>query len=236
MNHSVTSRDRPSPGLHAGAVSLLRLLDLYGESHRAELDELWAAPGTDYLALFADDTGRDCAILPVGSAHEYRNLDTVLGLNIEGLHAVCYTPARDMVRPVEAPPAVVITELAEPEWSAYKEEFPELAKELIAALLAAAPGSEPVRAAMRHLATRLRDVARHETELVRREHYVHEAEENLNTRAEAHIVRHVELEQREHEIDAARRDMERRSGNTPPPFDLAPAFARTPAVSARRTI
>lgn len=96
MNHPAILRGRPSPGLHAGAVSLLRLLDLYGESHRAELDELWAAPGTDYLALFADDAGRDCAILPVGPAHEYRNLDTVLGLRIEGLHAVCYTPARDV--------------------------------------------------------------------------------------------------------------------------------------------
>lgn len=68
-----------------------------------------------------------------------------------------------------------------------------------------------------------------------REHYVHEAEERLNARAEAHLVRHAELEQREHEIDFARRNLDRRAGETTPPFEPAAAFARAPAAFAKRT-
>ncbi len=233
MKPPAPSRAAASAALHAGAVSLFRMLDLYGERHRVELDELWAAPGTEYLVLFADDSGRDCAILPVGPAHEYRNLDTVVGLRIDGLHAVCYTPARDAQGGDRAPVEVPVARSAESEWNALRAEFPDVAKTLSEGM-AADSGADPVGTAMRHLLKTLNEAARHEADLLKREQYVHEAEENLSARAEEHIVRHAELEQREHNIEDARRELDRRTGRTPAPF--APAAIAAAADFANRTV
>ncbi len=186
--------------LHAGAVSLLRLLDLYGERHRAELEELWAAPETDYLVLFADDAGVECAILPVGAAHAYSELSKVLHLRLEGLHAVCFTPALSCSGNAR---------FGSPELAAYAKDYPACAPALDAALTSAK--GDPVRAALAHLAARLRDVARQEGDLAARERDLHDAEERLDERAHAHLVKLAELEQREHELESARLSVARRA-------------------------
>lgn len=213
--HFSNTTPEPLAELHAGAVSLLRLLELYGVHHRAEIDELWATPGTEYLVLFSDSVGRDRAILPVGPAHEYRRLEPVLSLDIEALHAVCYTPALGAVQSPSSAPGML---LSGPEWEACKAEFPAATAAIIDAVRNSRQGEDPLRAVLSRLESRAAELAHREFELSRREHFVYEAEERLGARADAHLVRLAELEQREVEIVAATRDFQLRTGLTPTPF------------------
>lgn len=217
LMHFSNTIPEPLAELHSGAVSLLRLLELYGVHHRAELDELWAAPGTEYLVLFADPVGHDRAILPVGPSHEYRRLESVLSLDIEALHAVCYTPALGVVQSVS--PVHGMT-LSGPEWESFKTEFPSASAEIIDAVTNSCSGEDPLRAVFGRIESRAVELAHREAELSRREHFVYEAEERLGARADAQLVRLAELEQREVEVLAATRDFQLRTGLPPGPFRI----------------
>lgn len=176
---------------NCGAVSLLRMLELYGQNHRAELDELWNSPGTEYLVLFADNRGENLAILTVGPQSDYKQLDEAVALEIDGLHAICHTPALGAYRTGRS---AASWQLDEDERSVLAATCPESADSLAQAIADARQrGVHPVRAAMSHIVQRTR-------EIVHREHYVSESENKLSERAQK-IVEHIaELEQREAEL------------------------------------
>lgn len=189
-----------SPGTSPRQVSLLALLDRYGLAHRGELETLWAAPGTDALVLFSDTSGAERAILPVGPAHDYRTTDEAYRLHIDGLRAVCHTPA------VEA--GLRARDIhARETWRLWHEKYPELISRVTAP-------EDAVGAALALVSDKLKELAAREAELAAMEH-------RLDTMAHDHLVRLAELEQRQIESDRAKREAER-TGKTPRPFDRTP--------------
>ena len=191
-----------------GPVSLVRFLELYGEHHRAEIDALWHSPGTDYLVLFAGAGGSGAAILTVGAAHDYKRLDEAAALEIDGLRAVCHTPAIDAYR---AGIAAKSWHLEDADRRIIAEHCPESAESLAQAIRdGRAAGMSPVRAALSHIALHARDLAL-------RERYVVESENKLADRAQALVERAVELDQREADLAA----FERKAKGSGIPFECA---------------
>src|SRR6478609_9675129 len=88
------------PDFISGAVSLARLISIYGHEYVEEVDALWATEGTDFIVLFTNDDENEYALLPVGPAHPHKSLTKALDLHTGGLHAVCHSAARDGIKPV----------------------------------------------------------------------------------------------------------------------------------------
>lgn len=199
----------------AGVVALTRLLELYGPHHRVELEALWAAPGTEHLVLFADVSGGASAILAVGPAHPCRSLDAALETEIEGLRAICHTPA------LRAAEALRDGGLSAEDLALIAGVCHESAESLSEAISEGVrAGLHPVRAAFSHLAHFARDLAR-------REKFVVESENKLGDRAQALAELQAELEQREADL-ANRTKAAERAGRLP--FEREPAGFRAPAM------
>lgn len=106
-----------------GAVSIARLLALYGAEHVEVIDALWSAEDTEFIVLFANDEETQYALLPVGPAHRYKSLASAMSREIDGLHAVCHAATK-----VSSKPAALA--LPEAGWNKIKREFPAEAEEL----------------------------------------------------------------------------------------------------------
>ena len=155
-----------------GAVSLARLISIYGFEYIEEVDALWSTEGTDYIVLFTNDDENEYALLPVGPAHPNRNLAKALALHTDGLHAVCHAMARDGLRPT---PLVLPVE----GWSKIAREFPVEAEAMENDIVDAGSSDEALLAVLRRLAKTARDVtirqlktAEREEEVLRREQHI----------------------------------------------------------------
>jgi hypothetical protein len=128
-----------------GAVSLARLLSIYGHEYMEEVDALWATEGTDFIVLFTNDDESEYALLPVGPAHPHKSLSKALELTAGGLHAVCHAAACDGIKPVP------LTLPAEG-WKKIARAFPAEAEEMETLIVSAGCAEEALLAVLRSLA------------------------------------------------------------------------------------
>ena len=163
-----------------GAVSLARLLSIYGYEYMEEVDALWGTDGTDFIVLFTNDDENEYALLPVGPAHPNKSLARALELHSGGLHAVCHAVARDGIKPV---PLTLPTE----GWKKISRSFPAEAKSLETLITEAGSPENALLAVLGRLAEKLRE---------------------LNTRDENCAAHTAELDEREAHILASARRVE----------------------------
>lgn len=155
-----------------GAVSLVRLLSIYGFDYIEEVDALWSTDGTDYIVLFTNDDENEYALLPVGPAHPNKSLAKALALHADGLHAVCHAMARDGIRPQ---PLTLPVE----GWEKISNEFPSEAEMMENAIVDAGTSEEALLGVLRQLAVTARTLrsqqvhsAEREEEIIRREQHI----------------------------------------------------------------
>lgn len=156
----------------SGAVSMARLLSLYGFDYMEEVDALWGAEGTDFLVLFANDEETEYALLPVGPGHPHKKLSAALQLTHGGFHAVCHCAARDGVRPVPLT-------LPADGWAKITKAFPLEAETLESIITNAGSSEEALLGILRHLTATARELRKQqilaserEEELLKREAHV----------------------------------------------------------------
>ena len=106
-----------------GAVSIARLLTLYGDEHLEVIEELWSHHGTDFIMLFSNDDATEYALLPIGRSHAYKTVASAISVEIDGLHAVCHAAAKGVSR-------AVTLKLPEKGWDRIREQFPAEAEEI----------------------------------------------------------------------------------------------------------
>jgi len=70
-------------------VSLSSFTNLAGPSLADDLRRLVAEAACDSLALFSDPRGEHLALLPVGAGQQFRRVEELHGLEIEGLRPLC---------------------------------------------------------------------------------------------------------------------------------------------------
>lgn len=128
----------------SGAVSLARLLSIYGYEYMEEVDALWATEGTDFIVLFTNDAENEYALLPVGPAHPHKSLAKALELTAGGLHAVCHAAAGDGVKPV---PLTLPTD----GWKKISRAFPSEAEAMEKLIVNAGTHEEALLAVLRRL-------------------------------------------------------------------------------------
>ena len=221
-----------------GAVSLARLLSIYGYEYMEEVDALWASEGTDFIVLFTNDDENEYALLPVGPAHPNKSLQKALLLTADGLHAVCHAAAGDGIKPV---PLTLPVE----GWKKISRAFPSAAESLETLIVNAGSSEEALLAVLRRLTesmnelnTLREEVLERDRELARREgHVLASAQrieelmrhygrwEDLNAQSallehrekyvqevEARlIIRAQELELQQEELDQANANLDRRA-------------------------
>ena len=160
----------------SGAVSLARLLSLYGYEYMEEVDSLWGAEGTDFLVLFANDEETEYALMPVGPAHPHKKLSAALQVTHGEFHAVCHCAARDGVRPV---PLTLPVE----GWRRIAKAFPDEAETLESLITNAGSSEDALLAILRHLTATARELRKQQIRAAEREQEILKREGHILTSA-----------------------------------------------------
>ncbi len=160
----------------SGAVSLARLLSLYGYEYMEEVDALWSAEGTDFLVLFANEDETEYALLPVGPAHPHKKLAAALRLNHGGFLALCHCAARDGVRPV---PLTLPVE----GWRRIVKAYPDEAETLESLITNAGSSEDALISILRHLTATARELRKQQIRAAEREQEILKREAHILTSA-----------------------------------------------------
>lgn len=164
------------PDFIGGAVSLARLLKLYGTEYMEQVDAIWSTEGTDYIVLFANDEETEYALLPVGPAHPHKSLAKALLLHAGGMHAVCHSMARDGIRPVPLT-------LPQSGWRKIAEKYPAEAAIMEGLVTDAGTPENALLAVLRHLAATTHELNSLKEELIEREAVIAAKEEHVTSSA-----------------------------------------------------
>jgi DNA repair exonuclease SbcCD ATPase subunit len=163
-------------------ISLSQFLEAAGPEQAVIVARLWEDHEISYLILFADSKGAQLAVLPVGQNTDYRDLESALSAEIEGLRAQCWTFSlatlwsvwtRDMVGKAEVEEK--LKEVAEREKAIQKKE--------------------------QQVEERLSDLERIAESIEERQKFIEESETKLAMRAQelAELEARIEQTRSEHE-------------------------------------
>jgi hypothetical protein len=164
------------PDFIGGAVSLARLLKLYGVEYMEQVDAIWSTDGTDYIVLFASDDETEYALLPVGPAHPHKSLAKALLIHAGGMHAVCHSMARDGIRPVPLT-------LPQTGWRKIAEKYPAEADVLQSLITDAGTPEDALLVVLRHLAATSHELNAIKADLAEREEVIRTKEEHVTSSA-----------------------------------------------------
>ncbi len=159
------------------AVSVARLISIYGNEYLEEIDTLWNSRGTEYIVLFADDEETEYAILPVGLAHPTKSLSEALRLNHGKFHAVCHCAARqgEKTSPLR---------LSASGWHHIAMTFPSEARALEELINKAANSEAALMAVLTHVAAMSNELHKQMNRVCRQESELRQSQEE--EKAELH--------------------------------------------------
>ncbi len=91
------------------------LYNLLGHSkpeHHEGIRILWADPKVDYLVLFADPRLKNKAILTVGKDYDYKSLEEIASIKVDGMKAVAFVKSRFYAQQGDSTPSRLFRKLS----------------------------------------------------------------------------------------------------------------------------
>lgn len=172
--------------MSAPQLSLSQFLEQAGHEQAVTAVKLWENPEISYIVLFADANGKQLAVLPIGAKTDYKDLNTALGAEIEGLRAQCWTFS--------------LTTL----WAVWTQGMVQ--KSEVEDKLAQTTKKE------QQVEERLADLERLAESIEERQKYIEESENRLASRAQELTEMEARIEQARSDMD----DKRRRTANEKP--------------------
>lgn len=172
--------------------SLYELLSESKPEHHEGIRELWGSASVHYLVVFGKKRMGDKAILSVGPDLDYRSLDEVMNLVLDGLRPIGYVKCLALEQAArEGLVAATTKHIAEQQRQEREAKEQERTRVMEA---------RDLDEAWRILRQREEELDRLESELRTRESYIEDSENKLSEIAQSHYETENELAHREEQL------------------------------------
>lgn len=172
--------------------SLYQLLSESKAIHHAHIRDLWSDPENHYLVVFQKDSEEEKAVLSVGPDLDYRSINDVLEVEIDGMRPRAYVRSRHCPKHTRTGYTSNIFSSAQVGDRAIPRPV-EHTQSVMAAV--------PSNADWERLKQKEEQIRAQEEELNARECYIIECENRLSMLAEEYHARDVELTHREEQLN-----------------------------------
>lgn len=172
--------------------SLYELLSESKPDHHEGIRELWATTSVHYLVVFGKKRMGEKAILSVGPELDYRSLDEVMDLVLDGLRPIGYVKCLALEQAAREGVVAAATRKMEEDHRREREEAEEVRSRAMAA--------RDMDEAWSIIRQREEELDQREAELRTRESYIEESENKLSEIAQSHYETDNELQQREEQL------------------------------------
>ncbi|WP_309399247.1 hypothetical protein [Cerasicoccus maritimus] len=160
--------------------------------HHEGIRELWGNASVHYLVVFGKKRMGEKAILSVGPDLDYKSLDEVMNLVLDGLRAIGYVKCLILEQ--------IAREGVMAEATRHLEKEQRLQREEEANERASVMAARDLDEAWKIIRDREKELDQREVELRTRESYIEESENKLSEIAQAHYEAENELAQREESL------------------------------------
>ncbi len=172
--------------------SLYELLSESKPEHHEGIRELWANISVHYLVVFGKKRMGEKAILSVGPNLDYRSLDDVMDLILDGMRPIGYVKCLALEQAAREGVMTAANEHIEAERRREREEAAEARSRVMAA--------RDMDEAWAIIRQREEELDQREAELRTRESYIEESENKLSEIAQSHYETENELQHREEQL------------------------------------
>jgi len=172
--------------------SLYELLSESKPEHHEGIRELWGNTSVHYLVVFAKKRMGEKAILSVGPDLDYRSLDEVMDLVLDGLRPIGYVKCLALEQAAREGVVAAATQHMEDEHRREREAHDEERSSAMAA--------RDMDEAWAIIRQREEELDQREAEIRTREAYIEESENKLSEIAQSHYETENELQNKEEQL------------------------------------